>query len=139
MGRKCFLRALAAEDGQIWSHILTIVLVAVIIGAIIVQFGPILWNHISIGGIADDASQEAALTYSNTHGNMDRVYEVVQNLLDDNNAELDGPITLIEGVDGGPDVMGVPVRKIVNTFIFENTSYLCKYTEAHAYSEYTIP
>ena len=93
----------------------------------------------SINGIADDAAQEAAITYANSRGDMDKVYEIVQDLLQDSGAELDGPITVIEGENGGDDLMAVSVRKIVNTYLFENVSYLCQYTEAHSYSEHVIP
>lgn len=139
MKGKRFLLRLHSEEGQVWAHVLRIALVALVIGAIIIECGPIIANHISINGIADDASQEAAITYANSRGNMDKVYEVVQNLLDDSDAELDGPITVIEGREGEPDLMAVSVRKIVNTYLFENVTYLCRYTEAHSYSEYAIP
>ena len=139
MDGKRFLLRLHSEDGQVWAHVLKIVLAAVIIGATIIEFGPIIWNHIAINGIADDASQEAAITYANSRGDMDKVYQIVQNILDDNDAVLDGPMTVIEGEDGGPDSISLSVRKIVNTYLFENVGYLCQYTEAHSYSEYVIP
>ncbi len=139
MREKILLRNLQAEDGQVWSHVLTIVLVAVLAGAIVIQCGPIIWNHISIHGTADDAAQEAAITYANSRGDMDRVHEVVRELLDRNNAKLNGPINVIQGQNGEPDLITVSIRKIVNTSLFENVGYLCKYTEAHAYSERVIP
>ncbi|MBN2028317.1 MAG: hypothetical protein JW854_16330 [Actinobacteria bacterium] len=139
MDGKSFTLRLRSEDGQVWAHVLTIVLVALVVAVIIIQFGPIMWNHISINGIADDAAHEAAITYSNSHGNMDRVSEAVQRVLDDNDAVLDNPITVIEGKNGGPDSIAISVRKIVNTYLFENVGYLCRYTEAHGFSEDIIP
>jgi hypothetical protein len=139
MDGKRFILRFHSEDGQVWNIVLVIVLVAAVLGIIIIECGPIIWNHISVHGIADDASQEAGITYANNRGDMDRVYEIVQKLMDDNDAVLDGPINVIQGQNGEPDVITVSVRKIVNTFLFEKVGYLCRYTEAKAYSEYTIP
>jgi len=36
-------------------------------------------------------------------------------------------------------MMSLSVRKIRNTFLFMNVGYLCRYTEAAAYSERAIP
>jgi len=139
MREKGFFIRLQAEDGQVLSHVLTIVLIAVFIGAIIIQCGPVIWNHISIHGTADDAAQEAAITYANSRGDMDRVYEAVNGVLESSDARLDGPINVLKGLNGEPDMVTVSIRKIANTFLFEKVGYLSKYTEAHAYSEYVIP
>lgn len=131
-------RMLKREDGQVWTYVLNILLVAVVIGFLITQCGPVIWNHIALRGTADDAAIEAATTYQQSRGDMDRVYEVVEKFLNDHDARLDGSITLERDQMGRPIKMGVPVRKIVNTYLFEKVSYLCGYTEAKAYAEKTL-
>jgi len=138
MDRKSFLIRFQSEDGQVWSIVLGIVLIALVVAILIIQCGPIIWNQINIHGIADDAAQEAAITYANSR-DMEKVYKIVEDLLDDNDARLDGPINVIEGENGESDIIAISVRKIVNTYLFESIGYLCKYTEAKAYSEYVIP
>jgi len=137
-GKTLFFR-LRDEDGQIWSYVLKFVLVAVVIGAIIIQCGPVIWNHISIHGTADDAVEEAVTAYRNSRGNMERVNSVVKELLEDRDTRLVGTINVVKGQDGQPDTISLTVRKIVNTYLFENVGYLCRYTEAVAYSEKPAP
>jgi uncharacterized protein (UPF0333 family) len=139
MNGKGFFLRLHGEDGQVWEYVLKIILVAVVIGAIITQCGPIIWNQISIHGTADDAAEEAATAYQQSKGNMEVVYEVVQELLDDRDVRLDGNITVVKGLNGEPDIISVPVRKIVNTYLFQNVGYLCRYTEAKALGETQVP
>lgn len=139
MNKRDLLLGFQSEDGQVWSIVLRIVLIALVVALLIIQCGPIIWNQINVHGIADDAAQEAAITYANNKGNMEKVYQIVQDFLDDSGARLEGSINVIEGKDGESKVIAITVRKIVNTYLFENVGYLCKYTEARAYSEYTIP
>jgi len=135
MDGKRFVSRLQREDGQAWNYILDIILVALVLGFLIFQFGPIVWNHISIHGTADDAAEEAVIAYRNSKGNMDRVARIVNDLIQSRDARLVTDITLVKGVNGEPDMITVQVRKIVNTYLFENVGYLCRYTEAQASSE----
>ena len=139
MDRKSFLSALECESGQVWTYVLWIITTAVVIGVIITQFVPIIGNHLTIGGIADKAAEEGAVAYEQNRGNMDKVYELVKKKLDESGARLDGTISIVEGTGGEPDMITVPVRKITNTYLFENVSYLCSYTEAKAFGEHTLP
>jgi hypothetical protein len=136
---KSVISRLHGEEGQVWSYLLKIIVVFVVIGAIITQFGPIIWNHISVHGTADDAIDEAVTTYQQSRGNMEKVNENVQALLDSRDVRLEGSISLSKGQGGEPDTISLRVRNIVNTFLFEKVSYLCSYTEAFAYSERTVP
>ncbi len=129
------MRKLGNEDGQVWSYVLNILIVAAVIGFLITQCGPVIWNHIALRGTADDAAIEAATEYTQTRGNMERVNEVVKRFLEDRDARLDGPITVERDASGRAVRIGVPVRKIVNTYLFERISYLSRYTEAKAYAE----
>jgi hypothetical protein len=139
MDKVTLLGRLNNEDGQVWSYVLKKVLVAVLIGAIITQCGPIIWNHISVHGAADDVAEEAAIAYQNSKGNMDEVYKIVEEALSDRDVRLDGTIGVVMGPDGKPQSVTVPVRKVVNTFLFENVGYLCRYTEAKAFAEHPLP
>ncbi len=125
------LPRLGSEQGQIWSWVLGIFMVAVIVGVIITQCGPIIANHLNVGSTAKDAADEAANAYERTPGNMVEVQKDVSKFLEDHSARLAGDITVEKG-SGGPTIIYVPVRKIVNTFIFKNVSYLASYTEAFA-------
>jgi hypothetical protein len=129
------IKSLGKEEGQVWNYVLNILLAAVLLGFLITQCGPVIWNHIALRGTADAAAAEAAMEYAHSRGNMDRVKEVVEKLLGDRDARLDGPINVERDEMGRPVRIGVPVRKIVNTYIFEKISYLCRYTEAKAYAE----
>ena len=129
------MKALGDERGQVWTYVLNILIVAAVVGFLITQCGPVIWNHIALRGTADDAASEAAITFTQSRGNMDRVYEAVEKLLEDRDARLDGSITVERDEMGRPVRIGVPVRKIVNTYLFEKIGYLCRYTEARAYAE----
>ncbi|MDD3719013.1 MAG: hypothetical protein PHP28_10180 [Actinomycetota bacterium] len=138
MNGKVMLSRLRSEDGQVWSIALKILLVVIVLGAIIIQAGPVIWNHISIRGTADDAADEAVMTYRSSRGNMQEVEKAVRKLLDAREARLYTEITFIKGKNGEQDMIGISVRKIVNTYFFEKVGYLCRYTEAVAYSERPI-
>jgi hypothetical protein len=130
---------LCSESGQVWNYALWIALVSLFIGIIITQIGPVAWNHISIRGTANDAVDEAVITYQTSRGNMEKVNTVVRNLLNSRDTRLEGTINVTRGSMGEPDMISISVRKIVNTFLFENVGYLCRFTEARAYSERPIP
>ncbi len=139
MNIKNILSRLHGEDGQIWSYVLKIVLVAVVVGIIITQFGPIIMNYVTIHNTADDALDEAILTYEQNRGDMEKVNAAAQDLLSDRDARMVGSVKVVKGQGGQPDMMSLSVRKIRNTYLFMNVGYLCRYTEAAAYSERAIP
>jgi hypothetical protein len=139
MSRKTISRSLKREEGQVWTYVLWILSVSLLIGIIISQFGPIISNHISIGSAAGDAAEEGAIAYSQSRGDMEEVRRVVLKKLDEKGARLDGSIGFVQGQNGEPDMITVPARRISNSYLFENVSYLCKYTEAKAFGEHPIP
>jgi hypothetical protein len=134
-----FISRLHDEDGQVWGYVLKMVLVFVIIGVIVTQFVPIIMNYATIHSLADDAINEAVLTYEQQRGNMEKVNAAVRELLDDRDARLVGSVKVVKGQAGQPDMLNLSVRKIRNTFLFMNVGYLCRYTEAAAYSERAAP
>ncbi len=135
MGDMDMKELVRGEDGQILAHVMTIVLVAAVIGAIIFQCGPIIMNHVSIGKLADGAAEEGAIAYRHSHGDMDKVYGVIQEYIDDRDARLDGTVGIEYDTRGNPVKLTVPVRRINNTWLFENIGYLSTYTEAKAFGE----
>jgi hypothetical protein len=139
MNLRHIVSRLHGEDGQVWSYVLQIVLAFLVIGIIITQFVPIIMNYATIHNTADDAIEEAVLTYEQQRGDMEKVNAAVREVLDDRDARLVGSIKVIKGQAGQPDMMSLSVRKIRNTFIFMNVGYLCRYTEAAAYSERALP
>lgn len=140
----------ALEDGQAAAWILKIFLVIAVLAIIITQFGPVLWNHISIGSVAEDAADTAAQLFDKYNltperwnaaatnpGYMqsrDKIVSEVKKWLEDRDARLVGNITAGYN-DAGAPYVAVSVRKIVNTTLFKNVSYLASYTEASAYRE----
>ena len=134
-----FLRRLGGEDGQVWGYVLRLVLAAVIVGALIVEFGPIAWNHISIRGTADDAAAEAVIAYRDSRGDMKRVNRVVADLVRSRDARLVGAVDLVQGQGGQPDAIRLTVRKVVNTYLVENIGFLSGLAEAVASSEKPVP
>ncbi len=134
-----FLNSLKREEGQVWTYALWIVMVALVIGIIITQCGPIIANHVTIGSVATSAAEEGVIEYEQNRGNMERVNDVVRKKLDERGARLDGAIVIVQGQNGEPDMLTVPAKRISNSYFFENVSYLCKYTEARAVGEYPFP
>ena len=138
MDRRTVFSRLSSEEGQIWSWVLKIFLVALVIGAIITQCGPVIWNHISTRSTAKDAADLASNIYQNHGGNMTRVNDEVQKFLKERDARLAGTITVDYDELGKASAISVPVRKIVNTFVFKNIGYLSPYTEAYALGQGNI-
>lgn len=135
MEARVFRDAVSAEEGQVWTYILKIFLVALVVGLIISQCGPIILNQITTRTTARDAAELAADTYADTKGDMEKVRAEVGDLLDERGARLDGEITIVYDESGQARKISVPVRKITNTFLFERVSYLSPYTEAHSRAE----
>ena len=131
MRSRYILPQLQSERGQIWSWVLGIFVVAVIVGLIIAQCGPVIATHLNLSSTARDAADEAASIYEKTRGNLNEVQKSTSRYLEDRGARLAGSIT-VERASGESSIIYVPVRKIVNTFIFQNVSYLASYTEAFA-------
>jgi uncharacterized protein YceK len=138
MSGKKVRSAFSPQQGQVWTYVLNIFLVALIIGVIISQCGPIVANHIATRGTANDAAELAAYTYTSKRGNMEQIRLEVVKFLDEREARLDGDITLEYDQTGRPVKIVVPVRKIVNTFFFQHVGYLSPYTEAKAVGEHDL-
>ncbi|MEW6554030.1 MAG: hypothetical protein AB1384_07065 [Actinomycetota bacterium] len=139
MSLNAFISRLHDEDGQVWSYVLKMVLAFVVIGIIVTQFVPIIMNYATIHNTADDAMDEAVLTYEQKRGNMQEVNAAVKKVLDDRDVRLVGSVKVVKGQAGQPDMLSLSVRKIRNTYLFENVGYLCRYTEASAYAERAVP
>jgi hypothetical protein len=138
MRGRVLLKRLAGEEGQILAYVLKILLAFAVIGFLISQCGPIIWNHITTRTTAGDAAELAARIYEENNGNMEKVYERVRKMLDERGARLDGQISVEMDASGRAVSISVPVRKIVNTYLFENVGYLAPYTEATAVGEHSI-
>jgi hypothetical protein len=130
-GKTVFAR-LSSQEGQILSWVVGIFVVIAILGFLVVQCGPIIRNQINIRGLASDAADHAAVAYRDSRGNMRQVTSKVESFLTENEARLDGNITVDKDASGKEQTIRVPVRKIVNTFFFRKISYLASFTEAHA-------
>ena len=135
MNKKEFLSRLSSEEGQVWSYLAKLLLVFVVIGIIISQCGPIIWNHISIGNTANSIVEEGIIVYRNTRGDMDEVEEKINKGVEDAGARLMGDITLVYNEANEPAAISISIRRIKNTLIFEGWSYLAPYTEASATAE----
>ncbi len=128
--------ALGSEQGQVWSWVLGIFLATVFLGIVIVQCGPVIANHINLGSTAKDAADEAVSAYQKDRGNLSEVEKAVSKFLEEHGARLAGAIS-IDNSSGEPTIH-VPVRKIVNTYLFKNISYLAGFTEASAEGKGTV-
>ncbi len=111
---------------------LRIFLVVFVLGVLITQCGPVISNHVGIGGLATEAADRAAAAYRSNRGNLQEVTKVVDGYLRENGARLAADITVDKKVAGQSQIIYVPVRKIVNTFVFKNVGYLAPFTEAFA-------
>jgi len=132
------LSRLKDEEGQVLSYLLKIILVAFLVGLIIVEAGPIIWNHISTRGTANDAAELAAHSYVNNRGDMEKVRKEVKELVEERDARLVGDIEIIKDATGRATAVKVTVRKIVNTYLFEHIGYLSPLTEAKSTSQHDL-
>lgn len=126
------------QEGQIASWIFSILIAAVLVGFLITQAGPVIANHISLRGTANEIADYAADAYRSSRGDLAQVEKKVRDYLKDKDVRLAGQITVQEDEKGKAEVICVPVRKIVNTFLFKNISYLASYTEAQAVGKANI-
>ena len=138
MCAKDFLSRLSSEEGQVWSYLAKLLLVFIVIGIIISQFAPIIWNHISLGNTAGKIADEAAVKYRNTRGDMEDVEELIYEKVEDADARLIGDITLVYDAQNQPAAISFSLRRIRNTLIFESWSYLAPYTEATTTTEVSL-
>jgi hypothetical protein len=138
MERKGFSASFSSQEGQVLSWVLSIITVAIILGVLIIQTGPIIANHISLRGTANEIANYAAREYRRAGGNLSVVEESVEEHLEDKDVRLAGEITVREEEDGKLEIICVPVRKIVNTYLFKNISYLAPLTEAQVIGESNV-
>ena len=132
---KDFLSRLSSEEGQVWTYLAKLLLVFIVIGIIISQFAPIIWNHISLGNTASKIADEAAVKYRNTRGDMEDVEDLINEKVEDAEARLIGDIILVYDAQNQPVAISFSLRRIKNTLIFESWSYLAPYTEATTTAE----
>ncbi len=132
MNEQLFFSRFSSEEGQVWSWVLRIFLVFFVLGILITQCGPVISNHVGIGGLATEAADRAAASYRSTKGNLQEVTKAVDGYLRENGARLAADITIDKKVAGQSQIIYVQVRKISNTFVFENVGYLAPFTEAFA-------
>ena len=135
MCKKEFLSRLSSEEGQVWSYVAKLLLVFIVIGIIISQCAPIIWNHISLGNTARNIAEQGAIVYRNTRGDWEDVEEKIYEKVEDADARLIGDITLIYDATNEPAAISISIRKIKNTLIFDSWSYLAPYTEATTTAE----
>jgi hypothetical protein len=135
MCKKEVISRLSSEEGQVWVYVAKLLLVFIVIGIIISQCAPVIWNHISLGNTANKIVEDAVIKYRNTRGDMEDVEDLINKRVEDADARLIGDITLIYDASNEPAAISISIRKIKNTLIFESWSYLAPYTEATATAE----
>jgi hypothetical protein len=135
MCNKELLSRLSSEEGQVWIYVTKLLLVFVLIGIVISQCFPIIWNHISLGSTTEKIADAGAIAYRNSQGNMDEVRKKIDEKVEGADARLIGDVILIYDETGEPTALSISLRRIKNTLIFESWSYLAPYTEATATSE----
>lgn len=138
MKRESLLSRLNEEEGQVLSYLLKIILVAVLVAVFIIEAGPIIWNHISTRGTANEAAELAAHSYANNRGDMEKVRKEVKDFVEERQARLVGDLQLVYDNTGRATAIKVTVRKIVNTYLFEHIGYLSPLTEARATGKYDL-
>ncbi len=127
MHRARILHAYRDESGQVASYLLKIAIAFVIVGLLLTQAVPIVINQLTIQGIANSAATEAVKALQTQRSNdLAALTKTVQDFLNEKGAKLAGPIEVNEAR------ITVHVKKIRETFLFENVSFLCKYVEADA-------
>jgi hypothetical protein len=135
MYKKEIISRLSSEEGQVWAYVGKLLLVFIVIGIIISQCAPVIWNHISLGNTANGIAEDAAIKYRNTGGDIEDVEDLINERIEDADARLIGDIILIYDATNEPAAISISIRKIENTLIFESWSYLAPYTEATATAE----
>jgi hypothetical protein len=135
MCKKEIISRLSSEEGQVWGYVARLLLVFIVIGIIISQCAPVIWNHISLGNTANKIVEDAAIKYRNSGGNMEMVEDLINEKVEGADARLIGDIALVYDATNEPAAISISIRKIKNTLIFESWSYLAPYTEANATAE----
>ncbi len=127
MSRPSIINTCKAEDGDVGSYILKIAFVFIVLALVLTQAVPILINHFTIGSVANSAATEAVKALqAQRNEDMSALTRTVEEYLSEKGAKLAGPIEI-----SGTQVT-VPVKKIRETFLFTNVSFLCQYVEADA-------
>lgn len=127
-----FAKALSRESGSVASYLLKLVLPFIILGFLISQAGPVVWNQIYTRTMASDAGDYALQVYQENNGNLEKVNEKVSEMVKEKGGRLEGLVLAVRDASGRPVALSFRVRRITSTLLFRRISYLAPYTEAEA-------
>lgn len=128
--RKWLLQALSLEQGGVTSYLLKLLVPFIIVGFVVSQAGPIIWNQIYTRTMASDVADYALQVFRESNGNMETVSGKVREMVSEKGGRLVGSVTLISDATGRPAAISFLVRRITGTLLFRRISYLAPYTEA---------
>lgn len=126
------LENLVGERGSVASYLLKLIAPFIIVGFLISQAGPVVWNQIYTRTMASDAGDYALQVYRESNGNMEKVNAKVKDMVMERGGRLENDVSLISDAAGQPVALSLRVRRITSTLLFRRVTYLAPYTEARA-------
>ncbi len=123
-------RIVADERGSVWSLVFKLALAGLVIGLIISQGGPILWNQFKVRSIANDAMDIGVNKFRDSRGNIEATDAAIRKEVEDRGARMVGEVAYIRDSSGHVVSISFTIRNIQRTYLFENISFLAPYTEA---------
>ncbi|MEJ5185920.1 MAG: hypothetical protein WHT46_02425 [Candidatus Geothermincolales bacterium] len=126
------LENLVSERGSVASYLLKLIAPFIIVGFLISQAGPVVWNQIYTRTMASDAGDYALQVYRESNGNMEKVNAKVKDMVMERGGRLENDVSLISDAAGQPVALSLRVRRITSTLLFRRVTYLAPYTEARA-------
>ena len=127
-----FPKLVSGERGSVALYLLKLLIPFVILGFIISQAGPIVWNQIYTRIMASDVCDYALQIYRENNGNMEKVNVKVREMVVGRGGRLVGDVVVVSDASGRPRALFLRVRRITSTLLFRRISYLAPYTEARA-------
>lgn len=124
------LENLVSERGSVASYLLKLIAPFIIVGFLISQAGPVVWNQIYTRTMASDAGDYALQVYRESNGNMEKVNAKVKDMVMERGGRLENDVSLISDAAGQPVALSLRVRRITSTLLFRRVTYLAPYTEA---------
>jgi hypothetical protein len=122
--------ALKDEKGSVLGLLLKLSLVVVVVGFLITQAGPVLWNHVTIRTVASDAADLAVLRLQESRASTEKVTKAIRETVEEGGARLVGEPSYTYDISGRITSVSFTIRRITRTYIFYRVGFLAPFTEA---------
>jgi hypothetical protein len=128
---------LRGQGGQALGLLLKIGLALIVLAIALSQVGPVIFNRIQVGKIAEDAAFEAAVSYKNNRNDLNAARQAAMKVIEKEGAQMVGDVAVTRD-QSGQYTVSVTVRKIRRSWLFYRVEFLAPYTEAQAAAQEDI-